>query len=58
MTRRSSSVTIRDVARKAGVSVATVSRYMNQNVPVSSDVAQRLESVMSELKYVPVDQHG
>src|SRR5688572_18337632 len=53
MTRRSSSVTIYDVARQAGVSVATVSRYINQNAPVSLEVADRLEKVMTELKYVP-----
>jgi len=53
MTRRSSSVTIRDVARQAGVSVATVSRYINQNAPVSPEVAERLDKVMIELRYVP-----
>lgn len=53
MTRRSSSVTIRDVARQAGVSVATVSRYINQNAPVSAEVADRVHRVMSDLRYVP-----
>ena len=53
MTRRSSSVTIRDVARQAGVSVATVSRFINRNAPVSAEVAERLNQVMIELRYVP-----
>jgi len=53
MTRRSSSVTIRDVARQAGVSVATVSRYINRNAPVSTEVGKRLNQVMTELRYVP-----
>lgn len=53
MTRKSSSVTIRDVARQADVSVATVSRYINQTVPVSEDVARRIQSVMKELRYSP-----
>jgi DNA-binding LacI/PurR family transcriptional regulator len=53
MTRRSSSVTIYDVARQAGVSVATVSRYINRNAPISATVANRLDKVMTELKYVP-----
>jgi DNA-binding LacI/PurR family transcriptional regulator len=53
MTRRSSSVTIRDVAREAGVSVATVSRYINKNAPVSIEVANRLQQVMSSMRYVP-----
>jgi DNA-binding LacI/PurR family transcriptional regulator len=53
MRKRSSSVTIRDVAKKAGVSVATVSRYINQITPVSTGVSERLEQVMKELRYVP-----
>jgi len=53
MRKRSSSVTIRDVAKQAGVSVATVSRFINRNAPVSVEVSERLEHVMSELKYVP-----
>lgn len=51
--RRRGSVTIRDVARKANVSVATVSRYLNGTAPVSKAVAERLERVMAELNYVP-----
>jgi DNA-binding LacI/PurR family transcriptional regulator len=53
MTRRSSSVTIRDVAREAGVSVATVSRYINKNAPVSTEVAERLQDVLVRMRYVP-----
>ena len=53
MRKRSSSITIRDVAKKAGVSVATVSRYINSSAPVSVDVSDRLEQVMTEMKYVP-----
>jgi LacI family transcriptional regulator, galactose operon repressor len=53
MTSKSSSITIRDVAKKAGVSVATVSRYINHNQPVAADTAERLESVLKELNYVP-----
>ena len=53
MTRRSSSITIREVARQAGVSVATVSRYINRNTPVSDEVSERLEEVMTRLKYAP-----
>jgi DNA-binding LacI/PurR family transcriptional regulator len=53
MTKKSHSVTIRQVAQKAGVSVATVSRYINQNAPISKDVAERLKLVMTELRYVP-----
>ena len=53
MTRRSSSVTIRDVAHQAGVSVATVSRYLNQSAPVSDEVTERIEAAIVELNYVP-----
>jgi LacI family transcriptional regulator len=53
MSRRSSSVTIRDVAQKAGVSPATVSRYINGSAPVSTEVAERIQEVMGNLKYVP-----
>jgi DNA-binding LacI/PurR family transcriptional regulator len=53
MTRRSNSVTIYDVARQAGVSVATVSRYINRSAQVSAEVAERLDRVMTELRYVP-----
>ena len=53
MTSKSQSVTIRQVAQKAGVSVATVSRYINHNAPISRDVAERLKKVMEELHYVP-----
>jgi len=53
MTRKSSSVTIRDVAKYAGVSVATVSRYVNQNAPVSQAAAERISQVMLDLNYSP-----
>jgi len=53
MTQKSSSITIREVAREAGVSVATVSRYINHNASISPAVAERLEKVMMELNYVP-----
>jgi len=45
--------TIRDVAKQAGVSVATVSRVINQNTPVSEEVEQRVHNVMRELHYFP-----
>jgi DNA-binding LacI/PurR family transcriptional regulator len=53
MTQKSSSITIRDVAQKANVSVATVSRYINRNVRVSDEVSQRIEQAIVELEYVP-----
>jgi LacI family transcriptional regulator len=50
---KSSSVTIRDIAKQAGVSVATVSRYLNRTTPVSEEVANRLQQIMTELNYIP-----
>jgi LacI family transcriptional regulator len=53
MTRKTSSTTIHDVARVAGVSVATVSRYMNHRDLVSQSVSDRISQVMLEMDYVP-----
>ncbi len=51
--RKKSSATIRDVAGRARVSVATVSRFVNHTVPVSNEVASRIQNAMSELNFVP-----
>ncbi|MBN2148851.1 MAG: LacI family DNA-binding transcriptional regulator [Anaerolineales bacterium] len=53
MTRPSSSITIRDVARQAGVSVATVSRFINHTAPTSPEVSERIRRVMEQLNYAP-----
>ncbi|MCM2972638.1 MULTISPECIES: LacI family DNA-binding transcriptional regulator [Larsenimonas] len=44
---------IRDVAKKAGVSVATVSRVMAGNVPVSEQTRKRVQKAMKALDYAP-----
>ena len=54
MTKKQTSVTIREVAAQAGVSVATVSRYLNQKVQVSPEVTARLARVTIELNYQPL----
>lgn len=46
-------VTIRDVAKRAGVSVATVSRALNQSGPVHEDTRQRIELAARALDYRP-----
>ncbi len=51
--KRPYTVTIDDVARRAGVSISTVSRVVNHTVPVSEEAAARVEAAMTELKYQP-----
>ncbi|MGH7502563.1 MAG: LacI family DNA-binding transcriptional regulator [Longimicrobiales bacterium] len=46
-------VTIRDVAKRAGCSVATVSRALNQSGPVRADTRRRIEEAVAEMKYRP-----
>src|ERR687895_222106 len=49
------SITIRDVAQRAGVSVTTVSRALNGTGPVSEEARRRVEAASAELRYLP---HG
>ncbi|MBO3675415.1 LacI family DNA-binding transcriptional regulator [Streptomyces sp. NEAU-YJ-81] len=44
--------TIRDVADRAGVSVASVSRVLSGNYPVSDDLRRRVMKVVQDLDYV------
>ena len=46
-------VTIRDVAKKAGVSVSTVSKVMNHWKTISEETTKRVEAAAAELKYTP-----
>lgn len=46
-------VTIREVASAAGVSTATVSRYINNSSNVSKEIGLRIEKAISDLDYVP-----
>ena len=45
--------TIYHVAERAGVSLATVSRFMNQSGYVGAEARRRIESAIRELDYVP-----
>ncbi|MDY6268415.1 MAG: LacI family DNA-binding transcriptional regulator [Selenomonadaceae bacterium] len=45
--------TIVDVAKLAGVSVATVSRVVNANYPVKEETRQKVKAAIEELDYVP-----
>ncbi|MDD3296057.1 MAG: LacI family DNA-binding transcriptional regulator [Candidatus Omnitrophica bacterium] len=48
----SSKITIKEVAKKAGVSIATVSRFLNK-FPLKEENRQRVESAVKELNYQP-----
>jgi LacI family kdg operon repressor len=54
MTKSTSRATIADVARRAGVSKATVSRFLNhRETLLSTEIARRVEIAVSDLRYVP-----
>lgn len=53
MAQRSPPVTIKDVARRAGVSVASVSRALNGHDNVTPDTRARIEAIARELRYRP-----
>jgi LacI family transcriptional regulator len=48
-------ITIKEVARQAGVSIATVSRFLNGTGPVSEEASRRIREAAERLRYVP---HG
>ena len=45
--------TIRDVARKAGVAISTVSAVINHSAPTSAEVVARVERAVAEIGYSP-----
>lgn len=51
--KNSDAVTINDVAKKAGVSITTVSRVLNNNYPVKQETREKIEAAIKELEYVP-----
>lgn len=48
-----SPVTIKDVAKMAGISISTVSRVVNNSKPVSSEIRDRVLQIIRETGYVP-----
>jgi LacI family transcriptional regulator, galactose operon repressor len=54
--RRTGAVSIRDVARRAGVSIATVSRAVNLIPTVNPDLARRVWKAIEEVGYLPNTQ--
>ena len=46
-------VTIRDVAKRAGVGIATVSRVLNESPLVSDETRHRVQTAIADLDYSP-----
>lgn len=46
-------VSIRDIAKQAGYSISTVSRYLNQSGYVSDEAAEKIATIVKELDYSP-----
>jgi DNA-binding LacI/PurR family transcriptional regulator len=53
--KRTIVATIRDVARRAGVAISTVSAVINRSAPTSNSVVGRVERAIAEIGYTP---HG
>lgn len=53
MLDKSRQPTIADVARRAGVSIATVSRVLNGTTPVHAEKTDKVRLAMEELQFVP-----
>ena len=47
--------TIKDVARRAGVAISTVSAVLNRSAPVSEEVISKVDKAIAAVGYVP---HG
>ena len=50
--------TIRDVAQRAGVSLATVSRALNDSPLVNEETKQRIVEAAGELDFAPASRRG
>lgn len=46
-------MTIKDIAKEAGVSTATVSRVINGTGPVNANVRKRIEAIIESSNYIP-----
>ena len=51
--RKTKAPTVRDVARRAGVSTSTISHVLNQTRFVSDDLREKVLTAMRELNYEP-----
>lgn len=53
--QQNSKATIKDIAKYADVSIATVSRYINQNGKVHTNTAARIQNAIEHFGYIPND---
>jgi len=53
MLKKNKRPTIVDVARRAGVSISTVSRVLNDSAPVDDDKAEKVRQAIEKLNYHP-----
>ncbi len=53
MTKKINNITIKDVAKKAGVSIATVSHVINKTRYVSKETKEKVIEAINELDYFP-----
>ncbi|MDV7103053.1 substrate-binding domain-containing protein [Vibrio sp. TH_r3] len=58
MRKKKETATVYDVAKLAGVSPATVSRFLNRTTYVSDDKSQKIENAINTLDYKPVYQQA
>lgn len=56
MAKEKTKLTLDDVALRAGVSVATVSRVINNSSTVSKELAQRVRQAMKDLEFEPASK--
>ncbi len=54
MTDKKNKITVTEVAKKANVSIATVSRVLNSSVNVSSEISDRVHRAVKETGYSPL----
>lgn len=45
--------TIRDVAKHADVSIATISNFLNDNKPIAPETSERIRRAIDELQFIP-----
>ena len=47
------SITVKDVAKRAGVATSTVSRVINDHPSISEETKKRVRAIMDDMGYIP-----